>query len=347
MAPGTAAPAVPAPPAAAALPASAPRVMPTAQAEPVDAAVFCPPRVARAASFIVQVYLYPPPEAAAVDARARQADALAERRQTWSLPLDLAPGTRVDLHLEMPGLTVTEPDAWIVWRSRAANVQFEVAVPADATGDAAGNVIARLRFAIDGVPVGTMRFQVALVPAGSAAGSAAEPAAACAAQGARYRRAFVSYASKDRAEVLRRVQAFKIAGLTVFQDVLDLDPGERWERRLYTEIDACDVFMLFWSSAARDSVWVGKEIDYALARKHGHDDDPPAIQPVPIEGPPIPAPPDALRDLHFNDALLAQIDAADATRKAPAAAATPAPPVPPPPPPSSPSPPPPSPSSPT
>lgn len=308
----TAAPASPgaAPPAA--LPASAPRAMPTPEAEPVDAAVFCPPRVARASSFLVQVFLYPPPQAAEAAARAHETDATAERRQSWSLPLDLAPGTRVDLHLDMPGLTVAEPDAVIVWRGRIANESFEVSVPAGATGDASGNLIGRLRLAIDGIPVGTMRFQVAIVPAGApAAAPDARPTEA-----ERYRQAFVSYASKDRAEVLRRVQAFKIAGLKVFQDVLELDPGERWEKRLYEEIDRCDVFFLFWSKAARESTWVGKEIDYALARKAGQDERPPAIQPVPIEGPPIVPPPESLRGLHFNDALLPHIAAADASHQA-------------------------------
>ena len=291
----------------------APRTLPTPEAEPVDAAVYCPPRVARGSSFLVQVLLFAPARADEAAARAREADAAAERRQQWSLPLDLAPGTRVDLHLEMPGLTLAEPDSFVVWRRGGLlGAQFEVGVPADAVGDAGGNAIGRLRFAIDGVPVGTMRFQVAIV----AAGAPSEAPAAAPAQARRYRQAFVSYASKDRAEVLRRVQAFKIAGLTVFQDVLDLDPGERWERRLYLEIDRCDVFMLFWSNAARASEWVAKEIDYALARKGGRDDAPPAIQPVPIEGPPIAPPPEALRGLHFNDALLAPIAAADASRPA-------------------------------
>lgn len=284
----------------------------------MDAAVFCPPRVARASSFLVQVALYTPPRADEAAARAREADAAAERRQQWSLPLDLAPGTRVDLRLEMPGLAVAEPDAFVVWRRGGlASVQFEVEVPADATGDAAGNATGRVRFAIDGVPVGTMRFQVAIAAAGAPAVDATQSEA----RAERYRQAFVSYASKDRAEVLRRVQAFRIAGLKVFQDVLELDPGDRWERRLYEEIDRCDVFLLFWSNAARDSIWVGKEIDYALARKGGHGERPPAIQPVPIEGPPIVPPPESLRGLHFNDALLPHIAAADAGRAAAAAAA--------------------------
>ena len=273
-------------------------------AEPVDTAVFCPPQVARDSVFLVQVFLYPPRAATEVDTQARQADEAAERRGTYSLPLDLPLGTRVDLHLEMPVLTVAESDAVLVWRGKPTAAQFEVGVPADATQ---AQAIGRLRIAAAGVPAGTLRFQVALTAAGTSPGSAD----ARELRARRYRRAFVSYSSQDRAEVLRRVQAFRIAGLSVFQDILDLDPGERFERELYHEIDRCDVFLLFWSRAAAASEWVGKEIDYALNRKQGDEDRPPDIQPVPIEGPPIVPPPANLKSLHFNDALLAQIRAAE------------------------------------
>jgi len=208
------------------------------------------------------------------------------------------------LHLEMPALSVSEPDAVLVWRGRPTGAQFEVAVPAAA---ASAQSIGRVRIAVAGVPAGTLRFQVAL----TAAGTTPSAADARELRAYRYRRAFVSYSSEDRAEVLRRVQASRIAGLSVFQDVLDLDPGERWEKALYREIDQCDVFLLFWSHAAAASQWVGKEIDYAIARKAGDEERPPDIQPVPIEGPPIVPPPASLSGLHFNDALLAQIRAAE------------------------------------
>ncbi|HEU4835662.1 MAG TPA: leucine-rich repeat domain-containing protein [Pyrinomonadaceae bacterium] len=275
-----------------------------ADAEPVDVAVFCPPEVVRNTIFLLQVFLYPPRAATEVDRQAQQADETAERRGTYSLPLDLPLGTRVDLRLEIPSLNVAEPDAVLVWRGSITAAQFEVEVPYDV---AAAQVIGRVRIAVDGVPTGTLRFKLGVAAAGTTPGAAD----AREIRARRYRRAFVSYSSKDRAEVLRRVQAFKIAGLSVFQDVLDLDPGERWEKALYREIDNCDVFLLFWSTTAAASEWVLKEIDYALARKQGDDERPPDIQPVPIEGPPIVKPPDSLKGLHFNDSLLAQIKAAD------------------------------------
>jgi hypothetical protein len=89
-----------------------------------------------------------------------------------------------------------------------------------------------------------------------------------------------------------------------FQDLLTLDPGERWQRALYKMIDRSDVVFLFWSRAARDSEWVRKEIQYALDRKAGNEVAAPEIVPIIIEGPPpVPAPPE-LAALHFNDPFL-------------------------------------------
>lgn len=274
----------------------------------MDAAVFCPPRVARASVFLVQVFLYSPSTASIVESDAHRRDPTALQLGSYSLPIDVPFGTRVDLHLEMPTLGIDEPDAILVWRGAPTAAQFEVVVPADAVTP---NVVGRVRFAIEGVPIGTLRFLVML----ATPGTPVDLVKSVASQSARYRRAFVSYSSQDRLQVLLRVQAFKIAGMTVFQDILDLDPGERWEKALYREIDSCDVFLLFWSKAARDSEWVNREIDYALARQAGNADNPPAIQPVPIEGPPVVPPPPSLRGLHFNDALLAQIAAASGPRR--------------------------------
>ena len=63
--------------------------------------------------------------------------------------------------------------------------------------------------------------------------------------------AFASYASRDRREVLKRVQGIEKVGVDVFLDVKSLRSGERYEQRLLQQIDSRDVFYLFWSQAAR------------------------------------------------------------------------------------------------
>jgi hypothetical protein len=47
-----------------------------------------------------------------------------------------------------------------------------------------------------------------------------------------------------------------------------------------------------------------KEVDYALKRQMQSPDQLPDITPVIIEGPPPPAPPESMRDIHFNDPLI-------------------------------------------
>jgi hypothetical protein len=56
------------------------------------------------------------------------------------------------------------------------------------------------------------------------------------------------------------IQCLLAFAIRHFHDILSLDPGDRWARRLYDEIDRCDLFMLFWSRAAGRSEWVAKEI---------------------------------------------------------------------------------------
>ncbi len=120
----------------------------------------------------------------------------------------------------------------------------------------------------------------------------------------KYKRVFISYASEDRTEVLKRVQILQASKVDFFQDILSLEPGERWERSLYRNILISDAFFLFWSTAAQKSTLVKKELIYALNIKNGHEDNPPEIIPIIIEGPPVPKPPEELSFLHFNDKLL-------------------------------------------
>jgi len=95
-------------------------------------------------------------------------------------------------------------------------------------------------------------------------------------------------------------------GIEVFQDVLSLNPGDRWEQELYREIDRADVFFLFWSKATEESQWVLREINYAVKHKGGDEAAPPEIMPIPLELP-IVKPPKSLAHLHFNDPILPAI----------------------------------------
>ena len=214
-----------------------------------------------------------------------------------SLPRSPA-GSASQIMLEGRGLSVRSTRCrQLVWRGEPCACQFIVSPAASLAGH---TFHPRVLVLVNSVPVGSLTFTLKVT---AEAAGRTEPEL----RGDRARRysyAFLSYASPDRAEVIKRAQGLKAGGTNFFNDLLSLDPGERWEKRLYEEIDRCDVFFLFWSSQAKQSEWVMKETEHALARRARSANGDPDIIPVIIEGPPPPSPPKSLRDIHFSDSLL-------------------------------------------
>jgi hypothetical protein len=264
----------------------------------VETSVFAPFAGHARAGVLVQVLLHRPDQGSQADALALAADPQAERRGITTLTTEVDIGQRIDVVLEGDaGLEIKEPNQFLVWRGEARACQFLVTLPADAAGR---NYRLRVRILVESVPVGVLQFTLH----GIAESDAAERDAQIRGEWARrYRQAFLSYASDDRAEVLKRAQGLKAARIGFFQDVLTLEPGERWERRLFEEIDRCDLFLLFWSSKAAQSSWVIREAEYALARREKSSNEVPDITPVLLEGPPIPPLPSSLSQIHFNDPI--------------------------------------------
>ena len=262
-------------------------------ADVVDCTVFAPPSAAPGSSFLVQVFAHLPEEADDAKAIASELDLDARRRAFRSLQAPVPVGSRLDFELRLADAIVPDPIASVVWRRRTEAVQFEVRLPPDIP---LGTAIGTVTISLDSVPLGHVKFKLEVEQAGAERQS--EPQGE---EARRYRFAFVSYSSKDRDEVLRRVQVLSLLGIEYFQDVLSLDPGDRWSQRIELGIDQCDLFLLFWSSDAKASEWVRREVRYALTRKGGDDLQPPEIRPVVLEGPPIVEPWEELSDLHFDD----------------------------------------------
>ena len=265
----------------------------------LSVACFAPPAVEPGAAFLVQVFAYLPEEARLVASLAREFDELAQRRGTARLESTVSIGERLAFELRIPGLLVDDSVQSMVWIEGPQSVQFGVSVPQDFPP---GTVIGTVTISRDSVPIGHLKFKVTVREPGAMPGPVAESAPTHGMH--RYRRAFISYASADRNEVLERTQMLAAVRIEFFQDLLTLDPGDLWERRLYDEIDRCDLFLLFWSSAAKKSPWVLKEVHYALMRHAGNELAPPEILPVIIEGPPPVPPPPELAYLHFNDRMI-------------------------------------------
>jgi hypothetical protein len=118
------------------------------------------------------------------------------------------------------------------------------------------------------------------------------------------RTAFASYASKDREEVLHRIQGMKsvVPHIEIFLDQLSLHSGQNWRAKLEEHVPTKDIFYLFWSAAAARSEWVKREWRLALERR-GLE----YINPVPLEEPDRTPPPKELAALHFSDPVLRNI----------------------------------------
>jgi hypothetical protein len=268
----------------------------------VSCTIFSKPEVLPGESFLIQVFAHLPEQVRRVGRLAREADYEASRRSFSGLDiLGIERGSRITFELSMHGVRLDDQIAGLVWRGTPDSVQFIATIPPDFS---ASSVIGKLTIALGRVPIGHIKFKLRvkrgarvditrprdLEPIGEDAGS--------------YATAFLSYASEDRPAVLQGAQVLNAVRIQYFIDILHIDPGERWERKLYRKIDESALFLLFWSRSAKRSTWVMKEVDYALARKGEDEFAPPEMRAVILEGPKVPKPPPQLAHLQFNDFLL-------------------------------------------
>jgi hypothetical protein len=266
---------------------------PEAQTDAVDCSMFSPRAARPGATVMIQVFFHREEQAERAQFLANLMDTATELKGVQSLSVAVARGARIDVSLSDPSLTIAEPVQSIVWSGKPAFCQFLVTLPDGCAGRTFHPVV---RISVTGGLVGRIMFGLA-----AAANTTTQESVPAGEQARRYEHAFLSYATADRKEVLKRAQVLRAAGVSFFQDVLSLDPGQRWQQEIYKNIDRCDLFLLFWSSSARDSEWVVKEALYALDRQNqGSDLD---IVPVILEGPPVVLPPDGLKAIHFDDRI--------------------------------------------
>jgi hypothetical protein len=224
-------------------------------------------------------------------ARAR-AEAGGDIRSKSKGGVEVARGSVLSVKLQVQDLLIDEPEDTILWQGEIGNATFAVRVPA---GLEAGSRTGVASIFIGGLRIARLNFVVEI-------GSESKASGPLSTREERHRKAFASYASPDRDEVLGRIQGIQkgAPGLEVFLDVVKLRSGQHWEAELYQRIGESDIFYLFWSAHARKSEWVDKEWRYALSTR-GLD----FIDPVPLAAPDEVPPPAELAEKHFNDWVLA------------------------------------------
>jgi hypothetical protein len=83
-------------------------------------------------------------------------------------------------------------------------------------------------------------------------------------------------------------------------DVESLRAGQDWEAKLKEHVGRADLFMLFWSPAAKASKWVAQEACWALELQRRSPTAEPDIKPFQVYSQRRADPPPPLRHLHFE-----------------------------------------------
>lgn len=264
--------------------------LPKNREDPINCSVYAPEKIQPASDFLIVATLFPPKDQEASDQLAKRISLELTPIATKPLLEPLQSGQRITFRLLIKSAQIDEPVQEIRWRGTLTSVEFIASLPDNITSP---TVYASLFVFRDSVPLGSFKFTLTV--------SSAVAEVKQTPTFSRFRQAFISYSSTDRAEVLKRVQGIEASGQTVFVDLLNLSSGERWEAIIRQQIARCDVFYLFWSAEAKRSKWVKFEWQYALDLRSQRLNQSPEIIPVIIEGPPPPEPPRPLRHLHFND----------------------------------------------
>ncbi|RYE53252.1 MAG: toll/interleukin-1 receptor domain-containing protein, partial [Sphingobacteriales bacterium] len=250
----------------------------------LNCTVFAPDKIARGNEFLVQVFTHTYVEGFELSRIARSADDSALRRGAIAIDTVVLPGSKISFQLSIPGLEIDDDILSITWNGKLKCAQFSVRVPEKIKPAA---LIAKILVSHNAVPVGQIKFKIQVIAAAreweKKAYSSPKGLISTATVMERFEKAFISYASQDRAEVLKRVQMLNLVKLDFFQDLLTLEPGDEWEAKIYDYINKCDVFFIFWSKAASESEWVKKETLHAYQLKKKSKGAKPDIIPVIIE----------------------------------------------------------------
>jgi hypothetical protein len=270
----------------------------TKEQEKISCTLFCKDSIRVSETIFLQVFVHEFNKAIEALSMAIEFDKSTSRRQTKVLDGVIEFNSVLCFELEIQDLVIDEPFQYLTWKGITDSIQYIVNLPSNYGKSL---LIGKIKVTRNDMPIGHFSFKVeiadSVLPENIGSSNLTQM------EITEYKHAFISYASKDRDEVLRRIQMLDLLKISYFQDIINLRAGDLWSDVIYKQIDAADLFLLFWSSSARNSEWVMKEVNYALKRKGVNSENPPEIYPVIIEGPPIIEPPESLKHIHFNDKI--------------------------------------------
>ncbi len=255
--------------------------------EPVKFSVYVKENIKRSESFILDVWAYKVSQFSIVQEKIKQYNRDIQLAEKTVKPIKES--TMLNIYLSIEDIDYEQED-FIYWMGEPENATFKIKLPDDYQKNSA---VGTVQVKCEGMTIVKLDFEI-LIDQSEIVNF-----------GTNYiKTAFASYASNDRAEVLKRIQGINKAlpDLDIYVDSIKLRSGENWLNELEKHIPNKDVFYLFWSKDAAKSKWVEKEWKMALDKK-----DISYIDPVPLDDPMDTPPPNELSALHFNDAYLAYI----------------------------------------
>jgi hypothetical protein len=86
----------------------------------------------------------------------------------------------------------------------------------------------------------------------------------------RPRRIFLSHSSADRKAADQLARALRDAGLDVWYSKSHLKAAQQWQDEIGRALRRCNWFLILLSPSAVKSMWVLRELSYALGKKRYH-----------------------------------------------------------------------------
>ena len=198
---------------------------------------------------LVQVYLHLFEDTEKVKSLAQESDKNAERRDYIPLQCKLKKGDKMDVQLNIYGETLMMSDKKsVVWQGSFTKCSFDYVVPKDIDVDELSCVV---MMAVNGVPVGEMRFITRIVDAPRQLNP--EIIAH------KYNKVFISYSHQDESKVKFLHEGLELGSVPHFFDRSYLKPGDVFPQKIQDYINSADLFILCWSENASKSEYVQKE----------------------------------------------------------------------------------------
>lgn len=263
------------------------------QREYVNSTVFAPSVAERGETMTIQLLLYKDSQYANAIKKAKQVDPEAEERISQVIGVPLKKGDIISANLtffpriQEDYVKIEENIKQVIWDSKTKDIVFSVYIDERFSKKLLnGKVVIK----VNDIPVSEAIFRIKIVSYKEMQTTLADI------EMTRLGKIFISYSHLDTDKVQYISETCKAMKCDYFFDRHDLDPGDRFEEKIFKYIDNANLFILCWSENAASSDWVKKEIKRALENLKKDDQ---SLHLYPISIPPKTELPDNMKGI-FN-----------------------------------------------